>query len=382
MIACICVDDMPAVALRMMRYRDQEVAVVARQRVLARTLGLAKRGLRIGESQDRAAVLFPEAVFTSREPHVEQAAWYDILERCHQISPYVAQAGPGVAYADVQHHQHILDLCTELNVRAGVAPTRTAALLAGLRADIGTVRIVRQDTLATMLAEWPVELLASLNVQSDTINRLQLFGLRTLAQLQQLTRRHLVAQFGNDGLAIFSLLASIGDPSPIPLYQPPPTIEYITYLDPAQREPNALQAALRHTVDMALRHLHNHLCGMVELRVTEHAQPTVVRASRLLKTPTNTPEHIHTVATILLRDIVAPKRYCTSLTVVFRHLQLPTPSQIDLFTPSPTALDVARMLIRRFPSAMRRIDFHTPEAYLPELSHSIVPLTIPDATDP
>jgi DNA polymerase-4 len=382
MIACVIIDDFPAAAARLMRYRQQAVAVVARQRVVARTPCLASRGLRIGEAQHRAAALFPQATFVEREAHIEQAAWAAMLERCHMLSPYIADAGYGIAFLDVDRHQDVLDLCTELDARAGMGTTRTAALLAALRAGIGSVRIVGSDTLASMLADWPVELLAGLHVQAETIERLHLFGLHTLAHLQQLTRRHLEAQFGSDGVAIHALLAGIGDHTPIPMYQPPPAIEYITYLDPAQREPAPLQQALRHTVDIATAALGPRHCGMLELRVTERGQQTTVRASRLLKAATNDARHLHTVATILLRDVVAPQRYCTSIAVTLRHLRLPAPAQLDLFAAAPCALDVARILARRFPHALRRVNLHTPDAYLPELSHTLVPWTLSDATDP
>lgn len=381
MIGCVVIDDFSAAALRMMRYRNQPVGVVSRQRIVARTSCLAQRGLRIGEAQHRAAALFPEAIFVEREPHVELAAWTTVLERCHTLSPYVADAGYGIAFVDVLHHQSLLDVTAELNGRAGIGPTRTAALLAALRTGIGTLRIVGNDTLATMLADWSVDLLAYINVDADTIERLHMFGLRTLAHLQQLTQRHLQAQFGRDGLAIHGLLASIGDHSPIPLYQPPPVVEYVTYLDPAQREPGALQQALHHTVEVALNALESRVCGMLELRVTERGQPVTIRASRLLKSPTNDHQHLHSVANILLRDVIAPQRFCTSLAITLRHLHLPAHAQLDLFAPSPSALDVARILARRFPQALRRVDLHTPNAYLPEMSHSIIPWTFTNAPD-
>lgn len=381
MIGCIVMNEFPAVALQRMRYRRSDVAVVHRERIVARTATLQQRGLALGEAVHRARVLFPNAVFTQRDTHVEYAAWADIMEQCHGVSPYIEALHAGIALLDVDHHQPLLDLAHSLNAQAGLAPTRTVAVLAALRAGIGTLRIVSTETMAAFLAEWPVQLLAQLHVSNDSISKLGLFGLTTMANLQMLTRRQLEAQFGNDGTTIHAIVASIAARTRIPLYQPPPVVDQTTYLDPPEREPEALGRVLHHITDIALERLNGLLLGQLDVHVRVRQPAGIVRASRLLRSPTNAASHVHTVANILLRDVVGPQHYCSSIGVTLRLLQAPVPHQLGLFLPTPNAADVAASISRRYPQAIRRVDLHTADAYLPELAYTLVPWPTPHASD-
>lgn len=353
-------------AARHAMHATADVLVAVRDRVVARTPALREAGIAVGDSIDRAMALAPQAVVVERRPAIEQAVWDDVLERCFMITPYLQSVRTGMflaSFDDRRAFQRILD---DLHGQGGVAETRTAALLAAARARPGRMLDVAMDDLARFLAAWPVELLAELDVETSTIERMQLFGLASVGSLRMLTRRQLHAQFGDDGLRVHDLLSSLSVREPIPLYQPPPMIEEDVYFEDPQREPGVVETHLLLALEKAHARLGRQRCNVVEVRSRDRSQAVVIRAQRILKRPAETLSELRTTATILLRDIIGPQRYCSSIGIALKGLQAPRTDQLALFAPRPTADDVARAVLRRYPDGLSRVRVVAQGAYLPE----------------
>lgn len=366
MILCCIVADYPAMAARHAMHASANVIVVVRDRVAARTPALRDIGIPLGESIDRARAMAPDAVVVERRPALEQAVWDEVLDRCFMITPYLQSLRPGMfmaSFDDRRAFQHILD---DVQGQGGVAETRTAALLGAVRARPGRMLDVPMDDLARFLAAWPVELLAELDVETSTIERMQLFGLGSIGSLRMLTRRQLHAQFGDDGLRVHDLLSTLSVRDVVPLYEPPPVIEEDVHFEDPQREPGVVETHLLLALDRAYARLGRLRCNVVEVRSRDRSQAVVIRAQRILRRPAETLSELRTTATILLRDIIGPQRYCSSIGIALKGLQPARVDQLALFAPRPSADDVARAVLRRYPDGVSRIRVVAPDAYLPE----------------
>lgn len=366
MILCCLFPEFPAVAAWHAMHAQAEVLVVARGRVIARSPGLRTAGIDLGEHEERARALVPSAVIIERHPAVEYAVWEDILGRCAERTPYLQSLRPGLLMADVRTYDMFHQLLMDTGGQGGVASTRTMALLGAMRSGRGRIVAVSQDDISRFLAVWPVELLRELDITQETIDRMKLFGLTTMAMLRMLTRRHLEAQFGMDGLRIHDLLATISTQVPVPLYTPPPVIEEDIHFENPQREPAVIEPHMLLVLAKSYERLGRMRCTMLEVRARDRLQGIVIRAQRILKRPAETCSELQTTAIILLRDIIGPQRYCSSIGIALKGIVPPQADQLSLFEATTSADDVARAVLRRYPDGVVRARVVAADAYLPE----------------
>ncbi|NBB86364.1 MAG: hypothetical protein GVY12_09150 [Bacteroidetes bacterium] len=102
------------------------------------------------------------------------------------------------------------------------------ALLAAASAEKGRLAVVSQAQV--FLHRTAARVLTHLSVSHEIVDRLQLFGLRTLAEVAELSRRQLLKQFGEDGLIVNELLAPHDEPC-MAAYTPPPTVAACVSID-------------------------------------------------------------------------------------------------------------------------------------------------------
>jgi hypothetical protein len=240
------------------------------------------------------------------------------------------------------------------------------ALLGALRAASRSIIHVEADDIARFLAGWPVELLRELDIEGETIDKMKLFGMTTLGMLRMLTRRHLEAQFGDDGLRVHDVLTTISTHVPVPHYTPPPAVEEDLHFDHPQREPGVIEPHLFLVVRNAYERLGRMRATMIEVRIRDRSKGLVIRTQRILKRPADTVSELNTAASILLRTLLGPERYCASVGVTLKGLQPPRVDQLSMFTPAPSADDVARAVMRRYPDGVSRARVIARDAYLPE----------------
>jgi protein ImuB len=106
------------------------------------------------------------------------------------------------------------------------------AVVAAREAAPGECLVVPPDEEKAFLAPRPV---SHLPVGEETLRRLALLGLRTLGHLAEIPVEHLVHQFGKEG-GLMARLARGEDPAPlVPLQDPEPLAEALTFEMPVAR---------------------------------------------------------------------------------------------------------------------------------------------------
>lgn len=371
MLCCLFFPDYAALAARLARRTQAEVAIVAHGRVTARTPGLRAGGLAVGERVDRFRALFPEALVEERRPIVEQTVWDEVLDYCNAYSPFVESVRQGIVLFDHDQPHTVQQIAEYFGVRSAMAETRTSAVIAALQAQEGTCRITRLEDLSSFAMAWPVRLLADLGIDGTIIERLELFGLSSLGHIRMLTERHLSAQFGRDGTHLHRMVQSLTDRTPIARYVPPAIIDEAFHFDDPQREPGPILAAVLHCVKRAVERLQDRRCCQMDVRSINRMSGTVVRASRILKTPLHTERELQNIATILLRDVVGPTTHATAVAVTLRVLLPQEVEQLALFAARPDIAAVAGSVLRRFPDGVQRINVVASDAYLAEDAFTI-----------
>lgn len=366
MILCVLLPEFPAVAARYATHPHAEVMVVSRDRVIARSAGLRTAELTIGTPVARARALAPHAAVIERQPAVEQAVWQNLLTRCYELTPYLQSLRPGLVMADVRSSAGFRQLLHDVHGQGGTASTRTMALLGAFRAAPRTILDVATDDIARFLAAWPVDLLRELDIEGETIDKMKLFGMTTLGMLRMLTRRHLEAQFGNDGLRVHDVLATISTHVAVPMYTPPPTIDEDMHFDYPQREPGVIEPHMLLLLRTAYERLGRLRATTIEVRIRDRSKGLVIRTQRILKRPAETLSELNTAASTLLRTLLGPERYCASIGVTLKGLMPPRVDQLAMFAPAPTADDVASAVLRRYPDGVSRARVIADDAYLPE----------------
>lgn len=220
-IGCLLVPSFPLAArLRAEPALAREpLALLDGQRVVAATAPARKAGVRRGLSGPQARALAPSLALAPRDREAEAAARQALLEACEAFSPLVEDAGPGVAYLDLEGCgdekaalRALLRRCAGLGLpaRAGLAGSRVAARLAArLSPDEPTV--VQEGRDRVFLAPLP---LAQLSPDEKTGRTLERWGIRTIGALAALPEAQLVARLGQPAWLLRRL--SLGeDPKPL-----------------------------------------------------------------------------------------------------------------------------------------------------------------------
>jgi len=365
-ICCLHFPHYPALAARMALNTQHMVIVEANGRVVATTPDARDHGIAVGMSVERARALVSDAVITERDHARELAVWETVMDMLYCGTPLLTSPRMGEAYCAVDNRECIASVLEHTLAQAGIARTRTLALLAAVRSRPSTMTYVHDDDEARFLAEWPVALLRELQVDDDTVERLELFGLATLAHLRHLTERHLHVQFGDEGRRLHALLKQLPVRTDLPFYTPPPSIDVVQHFDDAQREPSILEPLLLLMADQATQLLQGRRTSVIEVRAMNSADVVVQRATRILKEPTTSASSIRTVGTIVLQSMMSAHQWWHGIQLVLKGLVAPLVEQTSIFPQRASLNDVAMHVYRRFPHSVLRIDRHTPDAYLPE----------------
>ena len=203
--------------------------IVLRAGRVAGSCPLAKgQGVKPGWAAERAQRLLPTATTTRFKPDVVQAFWEEVRARVHDHTPFLEDVRPGLLYFRASDPSTFAELLDELGGRAGWAASRRLALLAAASAESG--RLAAASEAPAFLQRTPARVLSRLSVPHEILERLHLFGLRSLAEVAELSRRQLLKQFGEDGLIIDELLSPRDEPR-MAAYTPPPAVAACASLD-------------------------------------------------------------------------------------------------------------------------------------------------------
>lgn len=410
---CLFCPHFPALAARY-ALRVAEVVVQRKGKVLALTPGVSGIGVEIGMSVERAARLLEGVRIVERDAAREVAVWDAIMDRLFDVTPLLVSARPGEAYCEANNSSDnrsaLKALLQELQAQGGIAQTRTLAKLAAVYATPGKTTFVEQKNIPRFLAAWKVENLLELDYPLELVEKLKLFGLSTLTHLQHLTRRHLHVQFGDDGLRLHDTIKQIPVRSTLPLYNPAPMVVQRLTFDSRQREPGILEAMLNEVMIKVLDELQHQRASTIEVGMLDRDGFVACRLARILKPPPKTfpyeggsytsdpfavastsgapskrgnNQHstLCTGASIMLREMMSPHRWCHGIEVKLKGLSPPPTEQLPLFEKRASIDTVGRTIARRYPNALVRVDRIIHDAYLPEEAVRLVRYENPPRSD-
>jgi len=225
-IACVLIPHFPAAV-----ERRRDPALSGRPLVIGETPDQRKavldcspeaeaQGVRAGMPLRQALALCREAVFLPPHPSRYSDVFDSMLDVLEGFSPEVEQASLGRAYLNAgglaRHYEGDLDLgeriirslqeATGLVAGVGMAKGKFVAWAAAVTSEPGQVCTVPAGKESEFLQPLDVSLLP---VSSDTLRRLDLYGLRTMGDLASLAPGPLQAQFGGEGMRLWELARGV-----------------------------------------------------------------------------------------------------------------------------------------------------------------------------
>lgn len=350
--------------------RTAPVVVVGSGRVVAFSRRLRLSGISEGIPAERAERLAPEeTLFRHRDAPLERAAWEDVLHEINTHTPFLEPDRPGRLY--FRSFADIREVTSRFRAQAALAPHRSTALFAALRAAEGHVLAVRPRHVRLFLDRFEVERLATLGFSEELIEQLPLFGFDTLGAVLGLAYRHLRAQFGEEGERLYRLLHP-GDEDPISPYTPPPAIRRAYEFDHPCSEPGEVLPALEYVLRQAAAELKGRSAQRVKVTLHDRLHPTAF-ACRVLPEASNDPRRLLHTAKPLLISLLAPESTVQALELELGSLRTVQAEQGGLFFQRPPTEKAVQAVHRRYPGALRR-PATDPEAVFDEDRASLEPL--------
>lgn len=362
MIAAICIPHLPSLAVQITRDVTSPVIVHAQGRVVS-PLSLA------GMSADRASKLHPEYLVELRQPAAEETVWEMIVEAVFTTTPLIVVQGAGRLLCAPDTLPKLRRIIERTQAQAGLASTKTLASLAAVSARNGTIVTVDEDDIARFLDVLPVErlqMMSDLELTDDLIERLDLFGLQTVGRLRRLTKRHLQAQFGTVGARIHDLLRSIPDRTSLTQYQPLPLISARERFDEGTNEPAMVEAAIDMMLPSMVEELNKRCVGRLELQLLNRADRNFLHRSRILQSPTSELQLIRTQLFAMLGEMVSEQLQIWGVTLVYASLRQPLVEQQTMFRAKKSVHDIARPIIKRYPTVIKRAELADPFSLMVE----------------
>lgn len=256
-IACAFV---PAYAVAAARLADSHLANqpaivvdrLERGHVLALDEGAYALGARVGMTLAAAAASAREAAVIVHDPVRCRALWERVLESLDAASPLVEDAGSGTALLEMRgiagSEPHWIASVREavssdaelarLPLRVAVGPSPFVARTAARVRDGGIVRAGEERAFVAPLP------LRCLDLDTDTLGRLELFGVRTLGELADLPHGPFVRRFGSES-ARWHALACGRDDEPLTPRARATAIDHALYGEGTAEREDQLFFALR-----------------------------------------------------------------------------------------------------------------------------------------
>ena len=372
-VSCAWVADPPSWAIKRLepKLRDLPVVVLAGRRA-AGVCALARRaGVRAGDPLDRVRSLCPEAAIAQLEPSTLKAAWDAALEAMHRVTPWIESPRAGQAFLAGLSALDGEALAAELGLRVGVAGTRSTALLGAFAARDAGARFVKDEP--AFLSRAPVYLLRGAGVPAEVVERLELFGLKTLGDiLLRVTSKQLEAQFGRDA-ALIAGFVSPKDAHPIGLYVPPASLRLEWNFETPVLEPFAWEPALARLVARLAERLGGWLAGTVT--VTLHTLLGDSAARQMMAHYTCDPKTLLNAATRCFREAHAGLEI-ERVTLMLSDLLRPVLRQDNLFgtIERPDVREAIRVVHQHFPDRIGKLSIIRPDAPLRRQRFRFAPL--------
>jgi nucleotidyltransferase/DNA polymerase involved in DNA repair len=353
-VGCVCIPHVGAWAIRECGGRDDlgDLVVVEAGRVTAASVAAQSAGVETGMTIARVRTICPEATVRPRDPALEAAAWQRVEARLNATTPYVETDAPGRAFVRPHRRDDLARTIEDLDARAALAPSRAVARLAAGKAIRGELLQIEADYVTSFLRRLSVDALGQTVVSPDLAEQLGLFGYDTVHAVRSLSKRHLTAQFGEDGARLHAFLHD--DDPPVSAYVPPPSICEAYTFEHDHEEPGRIETVLAELVEEGVQRLDRRTAQRLTVRLEERGKPTQT-AARTLREPKEDAGDLAGLASTLLHTLVHDGMRVSAVSVELGALATPTGRQGRLFHERPGVRKAVEAVEQRYPGAVRRV---------------------------
>lgn len=352
------------------------VFVHERGEIVSMCVGGMPMGVGIGDTLDRAKSLVPGGLFYGRDRRMEAVMEEELLRSLYQLTPRLQPdrvmnpTGLWVALDDVDEIL-LKEWALAHGVRIGTGIQRPYAMLAATQAGVGEVVAVTFRDTPAFLRRCPVSAACAIGFEAGMIERLQLFGIRTIGALERLTRRHLFSQFGREGERLFWFLHPEKGDRTVPYYEWD-LIERVYDFDWPVREPGEGMAVARVLLQELTQALEGKLTTRLEWTVLGAGSRRTV--SRVLKEATANTVTLERVCAVLASEVMTGQGI-DCLTIALGGLTPAPVIQTELFFRRSGFERVVEAMKRQFPGQLVRAVIVHPDAFFPEDEARLDPIS-------
>jgi nucleotidyltransferase/DNA polymerase involved in DNA repair len=180
--------------------RDKPLISLEKHKV-AHASSLSRRaGIEAGMTVDGASARCNELVIVERDPVSLQNAWHDVLEQLYAFTSFIESPKPGVVFLELAPSD-ASQLAESFQARFAFSKNQEAARLQALVTRTGAASLLEKP-----LSKFPLRVLGALGVMAKTLERLAWLGLKTLADLNQWKKQHLIDYLGDEAAPIIRYL--------------------------------------------------------------------------------------------------------------------------------------------------------------------------------
>jgi len=345
------------------RYTQKPTIIIRQDRVIAATADLREGGVLNGDYASRVCRQFPTTVIHLDDPAYEQGARELIMCELNRASPSVTLLHDNFICVEVPTLNLARRITDWLRCRSGWAATDLAACFAALAGQVKELTAVAPGGEGEHIAAHPATSLLSFGFEQEIVERLGLFGYRTIGSLMKITRKQMHAQFGTAGIRLHTLLH--GEPSTtLPSWAPPPTIEISFQFDEPVQEPENWLPILSRLSAQSVGMLNGMKATFARIVLDETESGKPFRYTIPLKHPSADAKLIGSRAQRMLQNRRFPP--FSRMIVVLGGLVQQESLQFDLFE-TRNGLDKARRaILRRYPNGLLQFEEIDVNAPLPE----------------
>ena len=336
MVGCIHLVRFPVWAYRWLAKAQGSYIVVHQDRVLSATPDLDRRGVVVGMSATRALGVAPHAAVYPSDPILEQHAQEALFRTVHGWTPFIREVGQGHFFFNAEDLEPLDDWCAAHRVPMGWARSQPLAELAALRAQPGRILRITESVTGHFFDRYPTERLRPHIIPHDIVDRLALFGLRTLGHIRRhLTPKQLTDQFGGAITPLLHYLWPKPD-VPIPISLPPARL-FITsddFTEPITQTED-LTTYLPALAQRAETELASREAWRLDVYVAIRQLAEPISCTRYLRTPIRTANEVIGPAQQALAHLLADLPHAEiepySLAIALSVLRTPEATQVHVF---------------------------------------------------
>ena len=272
--------------------------------------------------------------------------WPEVLEQLYGFSDRIESPQEGLAFIEIDEAE-ARGLAALFNIAVGLASTQEAAHLLALCACSGEVVADEQR-----IAKLPVNLLESLGLSAQNVQRLHWLGVEALGELRKWSKAQLSLYLGPESKTIIRYLHGPYQAT-VARYSPTKVLAASFSFEEPVLEPGQLEPMLSYLCHQLNEELSDRAASRISL--TAISQGLQFRASRLSKDLLNDAQRLERLAQLALQDAGVLGLEVSDLRLELSGLYRPA-LQGTLWRQRQEAGKAVEVVERRFPGAMLRFE--------------------------